>query len=670
MIRFAYFSIYLALVFSVFSFFAYLYGLRDGKKSFVKSGMRASLVVAGIVILNSIILLIALGTSNFTVWYVANYTNRALPLLYKLSAFWAGNGGSLLFWQLTLSIFTVMTIYNRKLKKTPLLPYVGMVLAANSIFFLITLGFVDNPFTQMTQQVIDGKGLNPLLQNPGMILHPLTLYLGYVGFAVPYAYAVAALFVKDLSNDFWIKQTRRWSVISWLNLTAGILIGSFWAYEELGWGGIWMWDPVENASLFPWLTATAFIHSVMMQERRNMLKVWNIVLITVTYLLTLFGTFLVRSGVLTSVHAFGDSSIGTYFLVFIIIAAIFSLFLIITRFSLIKRSSGAIESLISKESSFLLNNLIFIGLFFATFLGTIFPILSELIINRKITVGMPFFNQVNGPIFISLIILMGICPLLAWQKSNKKSFGYNILIPVITAVISLLILFFSGMRNSWALVSFPLFIFVLVTYIVEIIRDTFTRRKMSKENIFLAFYNLIIRNRRRYGGYIAHMGIAVMAIGIIGYSQFTTKKIITLSQNQTVEMGNYSFTYIDLNEKRLNGMDIVYAEIIMSKNGEFQTALKPEKVFYSYWPDMSTTEVSIDSNSLRDIYVVLAGWESDGRVTIEIKIIPLVKLIWIGGFILLAGTLFAVWFGRYGNKVPKYYLMNGISNEYQNISNN
>ena len=314
--------------------------------------------------------------------------------------------------------------------------------------------------------------------------------------------------------------------------------------------------------------------------------------------------------------------------------------------------------------------MIFVGLFFATFLGTIFPLLSELFTNRKITVGMPFFNQVNGPIFISLIILMGICPLLAWQKSNKKSFGYNILMPVITAVISLLILFLSGIRNSWALVSFPLFIFVLVTHIVEIIRDTITRRKMSKENIFLCFYNLIIRNHRRYGGYIAHMGIAVMAIGIIGYSQFTTKKIITLSQNQTVEMGNYSFTYIDINEKRLNGMDIVYAEIIMSKNGEFQTALKPEKVFYSYWPDMSTTEVSIDSNPLRDIYVVLAGWESDGRATIEIKIIPLVKLIWIGGLILLTGTLFAVWSGRYGNKAPKYYLMNGISNEYQNISNN
>ncbi len=655
MISFAYFSIYLALVFALFSFLFYLYGLKKGKEYYLESGKRASLVVAGIVIIDSIIMLIALGSSNFTVWYVANYTNRALPLLYKLSAFWAGNGGSLLFWELTLSIFTVMALYNRKLKNTPLLPYVGMVLAVNSIFFLITLGFVDNPFTLIDKQVIDGRGLNPLLQNPGMILHPVTLYLGYVGFAVPFAYAVAALFVND-NNDFWIRQTRRWSVIAWLNLGAGILIGGLWAYEELGWGGIWMWDPVENASLFPWLTATAFIHSVMMQERRNMLKLWNIILIFMTYLLTLFGTFLVRSGVLTSVHAFGDSAIGSYFLIFIIAAALFSVILIAVRYKYIKRSSGEIEALISKESSFLLNNLLFIGLFFATFLGTIFPLLSELLINRKVTVGAPFFNQVNGPIILSLIILMGICPLLAWQKANKKNLRYNIVIPVLAGLVALIILYISEMRNSWALISIPVIVFVMTTHIIEIVRDTFTRKKMSGENIPLAFIRLLLRNRRRYGGYLAHIGIAVIALGFVGYTQFTTKKIITLSENETVKTGNYTFTFRDLKEKRINGMDIVYAEMDLSIEGKFIRTMKPERVFYSYWPDMSTTEVSIESNFKRDVYIVLAAWEKDGRATFEIKIIYLVKLIWTGGLMLLAGTIFAVWAGRFGNKTPRYYL--------------
>lgn len=656
MIKFAFFSIYLALVFAIFSLLFYLYGLKKGKEYYIESGKRASLAVAGIIIIDSIIMLIALGTSNFTVWYVANYTNRALPLLYKLSAFWAGNGGSLLFWELTLSIFTVIAIYNRKLKKTPLLPYVGIVLAVNSIFFLVTIGFVDNPFTILENQVIDGKGLNPLLQNPGMILHPMALYLGYVGFAVPFAYAVAALFVKDINNDFWIRQTRRWSVIAWLNLGAGILIGGIWAYEELGWGGIWMWDPVENASLLPWLTATAFIHSVMMQERRNMLKLWNIILIFMTYLLTLFGTFLVRSGVLTSVHAFGDSAIGSYFLVFIIIVSLFSVFLISTRYKYIKRNSGELESLISKEGSFLLNNLLFIGLFFSTFLGTIFPLLSELIINRKVTVGSPFFNQVNGPILLSLIVLMGICPLLAWQNSNKNNLRYNIIVPVLSGLLSLIILYIFKIRNTLALISIPIIVFVITTHIIEVIRDTLTRKKMTGEKLLLALSRLLTRNRRRYGGYLAHIGIAVIALGFIGYTQFTIKQTITLMQNETVEMGNYSFTYTDLKEKRINGMDIVYAEVNLSMADKFIRTMKPERVFYSYWPNMSTTEVSIESNLKRDVYLVLASWEKDGRATFEIKIIYLVKLIWTGGLMLLAGTIFAVWFGRFGDKTPRYYL--------------
>lgn len=659
---FGYFSIYLALVFSVYSFFAYLYGLKRGNGHFIKSAKRVSLVVAGIIIVDSILLLTALGTSDFSIKYVANYTNQSLPLLYKLSAFWAGNAGSLLLWELTLTVFTVMNVFNRKLENTQLLPYVGIVLTANSIFFLIVMGFVDNPFTLLPQLAVDGRGLNPLLQNPGMIIHPVALYLGYVGFSIPFAYAVAALFVKDLNNDFWIRHTRRWSLLSWLALTAGILLGGAWAYEELGWGGIWMWDPVENASLFPWLTSTAFIHSVMMQERRNMLKVWNIVLITLTYLLTLFGTFLVRSGVLTSVHAFGDSSIGTYFLAFIIFSSAISIFLIVTRFSLLQRSSGEFESLISKESSFLLNNLILIGIFFATFLGTMFPLLSELFTDRKITVGMPFFNQVNGPILVALLSLMGICPFLAWQKSNKKQFGYNFIFPFSLAVLSVFILFISGLRNIWALTSFPLLVFILATHIIEFIRDTITRRKMSGENFPVAFIRLIVRNRRRYGGFLVHIGIAVMAAGIIGYTQFMSKTTITLSKKESVKIADYTFTYMDIGEERLGDVDVVYIEINMYKNGEFITALRPEKVFYSYWPEMPTSEVAIDSNLLRDIYIVLAGWESDGRATFEIRIIPLVMLIWIGGLILFTGALFAVSSGRYGNKVPKYYINNGTSN--------
>ncbi|MCF6095157.1 heme lyase CcmF/NrfE family subunit [Microaerobacter geothermalis] len=647
-------GMYMALAFSVYAFIAFLLGIRMKNERLIHSAKRGTIVVLIIVSLSSLILWYLLGTSDFSVKYVAQYTNIDLPMFYKLTAFWAGNGGSLLLWALTLSIYTVINMYHRKLKDNPLVPYVGAVLVANSIFFLFLLVFVDNPFALNPEAVQDGKGLNPLLQNPGIMLHPVTTYLGYVGFVVPFAFAMAAMFVRDVNNDFWIKITRRWAVIAWLFLTLGNFFGGAWAYQELGWGGIWMWDPVENASFMPWLTGTAFIHSVMIQERKNMLKIWNMVLIIMTYLLSIFGTFLVRSGILTSVHAFSDGTLGTWFLVYLGLATVISLYFLFTRLHLLKQDSGVFESFLSKESSFLVNNLLLVGTFIATFWGTIFPIVSEAVTGTKVTVGPPFYNKVSAPILGALILVMGICPLIAWQKSTWNQLRNNFFVPVALSFSLFLTIYFMGVREFWALLIIPIISFVIITHLIEFIRGTRARKKMTNENVFLAFFRLITRNRRRFGGYIVHLGIMLMALGIMGYSQFQEKVTVTLGFGESVSIGDYKLTYENIAERKEGKNDVVYAELSVIKDGEKNLGIiKPEKVFYSYWP-MPTTEIAIYSTFREDLYVVLSGWENDGRATFEVKVIPLVIWIWIGAAVVIIGAVFAVWFGRYGNVTPKY----------------
>jgi cytochrome c-type biogenesis protein CcmF len=417
MYLFANTTIYVGLALAIYSLLIITLGISTKNQKLInsgKGGVIAILVCASMAMLS---LFYLLATSQFQYEYVSDYTSSELPIIYKLTALWAGNSGSLLLWTFFLVLYTVMIAFSRKMKGNPMVPYISAILLGNIVFFFLVLGFVAKPFVLLDQVPIEGHGLNPMLQNPGMIIHPVTLYLGYVGLAIPFAFAMAALILKNV-DDFWIKMTRRWTIIAWLFLSLGNIFGGQWAYTELGWGGYWAWDPVENASFMPWLTATAFLHSVMIQERKNMLKIWNIGLIITSYALTLFGTFLVRSGVLTSVHAFANSNLGLYFLIFMGVAVIGALYVLMSRYNLLKRSAGEFNSYISKESSFLINNLLLVGAAFGVFWGTVFPLVSEAVRGTKVTVGMPFFNTVQAPILLSMMFVMAVCPLLAWQKSS------------------------------------------------------------------------------------------------------------------------------------------------------------------------------------------------------------------------------------------------------------
>ncbi|AGK54858.1 heme lyase CcmF/NrfE family subunit [Bacillus sp. 1NLA3E] len=645
-------TIYVGFALAIYSFLIMTLGISTKNQKLVNSGKGGVIAILVCSSLAMIILLYFLGTSHFEYKYVTDYTSSDLPVIYKLTALWAGNSGSLLLWTFFLTLYMVMITFSRKMKGNPMVPYIASILLANAIFFFFILGFVAKPFELLSQIPAEGKGLNPMLQNPGMIIHPVTLYLGYVGLAVPFAFAMAALIMKNM-DDFWIKMTRRWTIIAWLFLSLGNIFGGQWAYVELGWGGYWAWDPVENASFMPWLTATAFLHSVMIQERKNMLKVWNISLIVISYALTLFGTFLVRSGVLTSVHAFADSNLGLYFLIFMGVAVIGALYVLMSRYNLIKRSAGEFQSYVSKESSFLINNLLLVGAAFAVFWGTIFPLVSEAVRGTKVTVGMPFFNKVEAPILLSMMFIMAVCPLLAWQKSTLKNLRKNFLIPAILAVIGMVLMVILGIQKAWAVIGYGVIIILFTTHFFEFYRGVKARRKMTGEMPLIALYRLMTKNRRRYGGYLVHIGIAFIAMGIIGSQNYDLQTMKTIELGKSIEIKDYKLIYDKLDQRKEGINDIVYADLTVFKNGKKLGSYEAQKVFYGNWEEPSS-EVAIISSLKEDLYIVLSAWEDDGRGTFIVKVNPMMNWLWIGSFMIVIGSLFAVWNGRYQNITPRY----------------
>ncbi|MEH7491661.1 heme lyase CcmF/NrfE family subunit [Neobacillus niacini] len=652
MYLFANATIYVGLALAIYSLLIITLGISTKNQKLInsgKGGVIAILVCASMAMLS---LFYLLATSQFQYEYVSDYTSSELPIIYKLTALWAGNSGSLLLWTFFLVLYTVMIAFSRKMKGNPMVPYISAILLGNIVFFFLILGFVAKPFVLLDQVPIEGHGLNPMLQNPGMIIHPVTLYLGYVGLAIPFAFAMAALILKNV-DDFWIKMTRRWTIIAWLFLSLGNIFGGQWAYTELGWGGYWAWDPVENASFMPWLTATAFLHSVMIQERKNMLKIWNIGLIITSYALTLFGTFLVRSGVLTSVHAFANSNLGLYFLIFMGVAVIGALYVLMSRYNLLKRSAGEFNSYISKESSFLINNLLLVGAAFGVFWGTVFPLVSEAVRGTKVTVGMPFFNTVQAPILLSMMFLMAVCPLLAWQRSSLKNLKKNFLIPAILAIVAMALMIVLGIQKAWAVIGFGVIVLLFITHFLEFYRGVKARRKMTKEKIYLSLYRLMTKNRRRYGGYIVHIGIAFIAMGIIGSQNYDVQTMKTVNLGDSIEVNDYRINYERLDQKREGINDIVYAEMTVFRNGKRIGTIQPEKVFYGNW-DQPSSEVGLISSLKEDLYVVLSDWEDDGKATFIVKINPMMTWLWIGSFMIVIGSLFAVWNGKYQNITPRY----------------
>ena len=622
--------------------------LRSGDGRLFLSGQRAALAVSLLSFFATIILTQLLMTSNFDVDYVAHYTSQETPLIYKFTALWAGQSGSLLFWLFILSLYAIIAILQNQRSQLKLMPWVMIVLVTVQLFFLILVNFITNPFapTETDFVIANGLGLNPLLQNVTMAIHPPMLYLGYVGFTVPFAFSIAAMAQRDM-NALWMRTVRQWLLFVWLMLSIGVMLGGWWAYQELGWGGYWAWDPVENASFMPWLAGTALLHSVMIQEKKDMLKVWNMVLIIITFTLCIFGTFLTRSGVMSSVHSFTASSLGPIFLGFVFFILVVSFGLMSQRMQLL-RSKKRIESFSSRESGFLFNNVVFIVMCFAVLWGTLFPVISEAIRGTKITVGAPFFNQINIPIGLVLLCLTGIGPLLVWRKTSKQSFIRNFTTPVIVGLVMALVLYITNIRG-YVLISFSLSVFVLTTISLEFARGIRSRITVHKENPLTAFWRLLRKNRSRYGGYIVHVGIVFMFIGFTGHA-FDSEKEFGLKKDETNHLSGYTFVLQNIREEERPNHYAWIADLHVSDaSGKEIVLLHPEKrIYFHRNPDPERrqphSELDIYSTMKQDIYSIFNSVDLENGVAyLKIMINPLVNWVWFGGFIFVLGTLVALW---------------------------
>ena len=645
-------AIAIAWALAIYAVVMALVGASTRRRDFVASADHAVLTVWGMVVIAVAALLHALVTHDFNVEYVAHYSSSTLPLYYSVAALWGGQAGSLLFWALILTSMSAVVHLQNRHRHRELMPYVTAVLMVIALFFLSMLMFVTPPFARLTFTPAEGRDLNPLLQNYWMTIHPPSLYIGYVGCSIPFAFAMAALISGKL-DDSWIRTTRRWTLFAWFFLSLGNLFGAEWAYRVLGWGGYWAWDPVENAAFMPWLTCTAFLHSVMIQEKKNMLKVWNMVLVILTFALTIFGTFLTRSGVISSVHSFTQSGLGPFFIGFLGAVLVVAIGLLLWRLPLL-RSENELDSILSRESAFLVNNLILVGLAFSVFWGTVFPVISEAVRGIKITVGPPFFNKVNAPLGLILLFLMGVGPVIAWRRATLRNLQRNFLAPVALGAVGGFILLLGGMGNYYAVVSFSLCLFVLTTIVMEFYRGLRARQAMVGETALRALGHLIAKNRRRYGGYIVHVGVVMIFLAITGTSAFKQEKQITVRPGESFPMGGYTLRYDGLQQSETPHLASLTATVAVLDAGRQIDTLRPEKRFYKK-PEQPTTEVAIRSTLGADLYLVLGSYDDASKAaTIQAYVNPLVGFLGWGGIVLALGTVVTIWPSRAVARSPAY----------------
>jgi cytochrome c-type biogenesis protein CcmF len=661
--NFGYGVLVIAFLVTLYSVFAAIYGERSKNPVMVESARRAMLLTWPLLTLAAGVLIYLLINNHFEVQFVYQVTSSSMPTYLKVTAWWGGQAGSLLFWSWLMSAFASLVTLRKWDRDREFLPWVIVVACVTMAFFVGLTVFYENPFAQFYQTFDgtiaahtlkpagailftpqDGQGLNPLLRHPGMIIHPPMLYLGFVSFVIPYAFAIAAL-ITGRTDDRWIRLTRRWTLWAWLFLSFGLVLGSRWAYDVLGWGGFWGWDPVEIAALMPWLTGTAFLHSVMIQEKRGLFKHWNMLLIILTYDLVIFGTFLTRSGVLSSVHAFAQSAIGPLFFGFIGLTLITSVGLLIYRWESLK-SETEMTSLLSREALFLLNNLLFMSVFVVCFWGVIFPLISELFTGQKVTVGPPFYEHATGPLFAALMLLMGIAPLSAWGHSTVKTLGRALWKPAIGAVVITVVLFVTYTKNWIALLGFFLIALVILVTLYEYWRGAYARQRSQDENVFTAFWNLTGRNRRRYGGYIIHISMMLMAIGILGIEAFQVETQGRISTGQSLNLSNYTITYKELAswDDTPKGVNYTRAVVDVYRNGVYLGQLHPRRDYY--YDSQQAMTIPGERATLRDdLYVLLVDWEpaSTTGATFKIFVNPLVNWLWLGSFIFLAGIIIAAW---------------------------
>jgi cytochrome c-type biogenesis protein CcmF len=654
------FALWIALPVAAWGMALGLLGGRSQRGDLVLSAERSIHAVSLLLTLASAGVMAAFLGDRFEYWYVASYSNRELEIFYKITGLWAGQRGSLLFWALLLSFFSSITVFLNRKRNREFMPYVAGVLQGILLFFIVVLLFADvNPFERLAFTPANGQGLNPQLQNYWMTIHPPTLYLGFTAFTIPFAFAIAALLNGRLDSR-WITLTRRWTLLSWFFLSVGIIFGMRWAYEELGWGGYWFWDPVENASLLPWLTATAFLHSVMIQENRGMLKVWNMSLVVLTFILTVFATFLTRSGLIESVHSFAQElKIAYIFLSFMGTVLAGSVVLILYRLPSLQ-SENRIESFLSRESAFLFNNLILLGAAFAVLWGTIFPLVAEGVTGQKVSVGPPFFQKVNFPIGLALLALSGIGPVIAWRRASKRNLKRNFALPALFAAVVSAVLFALGVHHLLALTTWGISAFVMYIIVVEFWKGTKARAHIEGEGLARAFYHLVTRNRRRWGGYIVHVGMVMLFVAFAGsaYNLDVRKHMMPGDQvSVTSPFGHtYTLTYeglsVSVGRGQRNLQWQAIALLSVDKDGTSLGTMTTEKRQY-VTSEQPMTEVGIRSTPAEDLYLILSAVDDlNGAVNadpgaqgvdLQVLVKPLVMWIWLGGLTLAFGSLIGLW---------------------------
>ncbi len=643
------FALILAFVCAAYAVVGGIFAIRTRNALLIKSARNAGMAVCGLIVVAVVSLEYLVFTNNFSVAYVVQTSSRSQANFFKFVALWSGQEGSMLFWSLLLSIYVFSVLWTYRNKHPELMPYVGVILASIQLFWLTLNAFIASPFKMIGQVDAagamhwitqpDGHGLTPLLRYPEMVIHPPMLYSGYTGFAIPFAFGLAAL-IGRYPGEKWIHLTRRWTMIAWCFQSIGVLLGAHWAYAVLGWGGYWSWDPVENASLMPWLLGTAFLHSVMMQEKRGMMKVWNIWLVFITFWLTIFGTTLTRTGLVSSVHAFARSDIGPWFFGFL------GLILVVCLAAYLKnrdylRSDNHLDSLISRESSFLFNNLILLVACVAVLSGTMFPVLSEWITGQKISVGAPFFNHINIPIGLMLLFLTGIGPLLAWRRTSAESLRRNFGWPMLGGVIAGAIAYPLGCTDLFSLTCVILAVFVTLTIVAEFYRGAKVIRARTGENIFASAMQLTMRNTRRYGGYVVHFGIVLVFVGIAGQA-FNQDKQMDMPVGSSMKIGPYTLVRQTFDSQPMGDYTAERVTIEADKGNRQIMMLYPEKRAYES-AEENGTMVAIYSTLREDLYVVYAGRNpTTGEPVIHAYLNPLVKWIWLGGVVVVLGTILAL----------------------------
>lgn len=627
-----------AFVAASYAIAASVAGARRRSARLIESGVGAFYLVTALMTVASAVIVHAFVTGNYAIKYVQHYSDSAQPLAYKLASYWGGLDGSIMFWVFLLSAFGAVAVAMNRERYRELIPWVVAIISATEMFFIFLMVVHNNPFeTYLAQVPADGRGLNPLLQNFYMAIHPPSLYTGFVAMTIPYAFGMAALISGHL-DDSWLRAVRRWTMIGWLFLTFGLTLGMLWAYEELGWGGYWGWDPVENAGLLPWFTATAFLHSVMVQERRGMLRVWNVTLVIVTFFLTIFGTFMTRSGVVQSVHAFGeDRELAMLFTIFMIAILTFSFGFVIYRLPLLK-SRHELDSWVSREAAFLANNWILLFSAFFVLFATMFPTLSEAITGERLTVGPPFFNKWMLPIGLALLVLTGIGPLLAWRKSTLSNLLHQFLWPVVVAVGVAGALVAFGVRVWSSGICFALCAFVFTTIAQEFIRGADVRRSATGTDRLTALIGLVGRSRRRYGGYIVHVGIALMFLGFAGEG-FKQNATVLLKPGEQTTLGHFTIRHDALTITSDAQKQMITGHVSIFDDGDPAGGMAPAKWFFNKHEQEPTSEVAIRRAVSEDLYIVLAGYDAQNQTaTYAITINPLVNWIWFGFGVIAFGT--------------------------------